>query len=74
MDQKESAKKKENPEPPQHTIENPTDAPAVKPTDKPLNSDFEPLLRQHLTQPVSDAAKRPPIVKRSDKGAVQVLP
>lgn len=48
--------------------------PIKKPVDKPLDSNFESMLRSHLTQPVSDAAKRPPIVKRSDEAFKQVLP
>jgi hypothetical protein len=58
---------------PEHAIENPSEGPVVKSPEKPLDSGFESLLRQHLEQPVSDAAKRPPVIKRNEKGT-QVLP
>lgn len=43
-----------------------------EPSKKPVDSGFEPMLRDHLTQPVSDADKRPTIMKRTEKGT-QVL-
>jgi hypothetical protein len=39
-----------------------------EPTEVPVDSGFEPLLRDHLTQPASDADKRPTIMKRTEKG------
>jgi hypothetical protein len=48
---------------PPHLIENPDQGPRIVPSLKSLDSNFEPMLRAHLTQPVSDAARRPPITK-----------
>ena len=59
---------------PPHLIENPAEKPVMAPSMKSLDSNFEGMLRAALTQPVSDAGKRPPIVKRADQDSVQVLP
>ena len=60
---------------PPHLIENPTgpEKPTIVPSIKSLDSGFEPMLRDHLTQPVSDAHLRPPVIKRSDAGKTQIL-
>ena len=65
---KENSQPQQQPLPDQgHTLDNPTFPPAPGASMKPVDSNFEAILRTHLTQPGSDAAKRPPTIKRPDK-------